>query len=345
MESLNESVAPLGLSVAIPTLGRPILEQTLGSLARAAGAESLEVLVVGRIPDEGLAGRVRDLGRRFRRFEHFPLAFETGDSSRKKNAGLEAARTGVVAFLDDDVVVSPDWPLRILEPFADPAVGMVSGPSLVPDDLPLMPRLAGLALASRAAGYVSERYRLGAAGARDIRWSRIIGCNMAFRRSVLAGLGGFDPRFWPGEEMVAAFGVAKQGRRIVFQSAAWVHHYPRATLAGFVRQIHGYGATRIRLIRAGLECEPTTLAPAVMVAGALVLAAAACWSGLAARVLAAAVALYLLAAIGLMLEMVFRTRRPADVLLLALIPVMHLVYGLAEWREFLRPNQDLSGRV
>ncbi len=334
-----------GLGVVIPTLGRPILAQTLESLAASEGAASLSVIIAGMIPDEALAARVRELGRHFQRFELLPLAFETGDSSRKKTAGLEALQTDIVAFLDDDVVVSPDWPARMLEAFDDAQVGMASAPSLVPDDLALMPRLAGLALTSRAAGYVSDRYRMGAAGLREIRWSRIIGCNMAFRRSVLVKLGGFDPRFWPGEEMVAAFGVARAGHKIVFQPSAWVRHYPRATLRGFLRQIYGYGATRIRLIRAGLECEPTTLAPAVMIAGALILGAAACCSSVAASVLAAVAALYLLAVLVLSAEMLWITRRPSDALLFAVIPLMHAVYGLGQWYEFLRPGRDLSGRV
>ena len=44
--------------------------------------------------------------------------------------------------------------------------------------------MAGLALASRAAGYVADRYRQGEDEVRPINWSRIIGCNAAYRRNM-----------------------------------------------------------------------------------------------------------------------------------------------------------------
>ena len=208
-----------------------------------------------------------------------------------------------------------------------------------------MPWLSGMTLASWAAGYVAERYRKGAGGLRDIRWSRIIGCNMAFRKAALMAQNGFDPRFWPGEEMVAAFNTARQGYRIVFQPEACVYHYPRASLRGFIRQIHGYGATRIRLIRKGLDFEPTTLLPAVLVLGAAALGLGAMVSHKAMWLLLAAFSLYMLADAMITLEILLRTRRPASLLVFFTVPIMHIAYGLAEWSEVIRPNRDLSGRV
>lgn len=332
------------LSVVIPTLGRPILARTIRSLAATTSAGALEVIVAGRIEDAALRDEIRGAAAAFARFQHLTVAFPSGDSSNKKNAGLAAAACDTVAFLDDDVLVAPDWPRRILEAFADSAVGMVSGPSLVPDDLPRMARLAGLALASDAAGYVAERYEKGGTGARAIKWSRIIGCNMAFRKVALERIGRFDPRFWPGEEMVASYNVARLGLRIVFQPDAWVYHYPRATLGKFLVQIYGYGATRIRLVREGLEFEPTTVVPALWVASlALLGLGAGLWSW-AGWLLAAELALYLLFDLGATLRVVCRTRRPDDLWLFFIIPLMHISYGLAEWVEFCRPDRDLSVR-
>ena len=144
------------LSVVIPTMGRDILIRTLESLAASEGFAGIEVIVAGRVPDAEVAARLKEYCGRHGNVRHLDIQFETGDSSRKKNEGAAAARAPLIAFLDDDVVVAPDWPKRISEPFADAQVGLASGPSLVPEDINRIGRLAGLVLSSRAAGYVAE---------------------------------------------------------------------------------------------------------------------------------------------------------------------------------------------
>ena len=146
------------LSVVIPTVGRASLLRTLKSLEQQTLLERLDIIVVGRLDDPAVAGGVAALTRRCAGVRHLPIAFATGDASRKKNAGWQAARAEVVAFLDDDTVAPPDWAERILEPFARIDVGIVSGPGRVPEDVPFLARMAGLALASRAAGYAAVVY-------------------------------------------------------------------------------------------------------------------------------------------------------------------------------------------
>ncbi len=330
------------LSVVIPTLGRAILVQTLSSLVRTTDAARLEIIVAGKIPDPAVAAAVADLQAQHPQIQHLPISFPKGDSSEKKNAGWRAARAGVVAFLDDDVIVEADWPQRILEPFRDAQVGLVSGPSLVPDTLPLMARLAGVTLASKAAGYVAERYTAERAENFAAKWSNLIGCNMAFRKNVIEKIGGFDVAFWPGEEMLAAFRATQAGHTLVFAPGAALQHFPRATFRGFLRQMHGYGATRIRLIRAGVEREWTTLIPAVWVASLLLLGLAAPFTRWALWLLGADLALYLLAALAVTLLKLRETGRACDALIFFLIPCMHLAYGWAEWVEYFRPNADLG---
>ena len=333
------------LSIVIPTLGRPILIRTLESLAAAQGFEDTEVFVVGVIPEGPVLEQFRGLAARHPQIRHLPVSFAAGDSSEKKNAGFRASRAELVAFLDDDVVVAPDWPLRIVEPFARAEVGLVSGPALVPSDIGPLAHLAGVALSSKAAGYVSERYLKGHPEPRRIGWSRIIGCNMAYRRSVLESIGGFDPAFWPGEEMIAAFRAEKKGHVLVFHAEAHVHHYPRESVGRFWRQMHGYGATRVRLLRAGVDFEPETLVPAAWVLSLVVLAPGALFFKPLLYLLALEMVLYVLADIWITFTKFNDTRKAVDLLVFFLVPVMHLSYGLGEWIEFLRPNKDLSEKT
>ncbi len=335
---------PPALSVVIPTMGRPIVVRTVESVLAAAGRISLEVIVAGRIHDDAVRASIESLARRDQRVRHLDVEYATGDSSRKKNAGAEAARAPIVAFLDDDVVVAPDWPARILEAFADPKVGLVSGPSLIPDDINLVGRLAGLALSSRAAGYVAHRYRGGDADPFPVKWSRIIGCNAAYRKSVFVEMGAFDPAFYPGEEMIASHRTQQLGHTLLFLPRAYVYHYPRQTLARFWRQMHGYGATRIRLMRAGVEVEPATLVPMLWVASLIALGALGFFWRFAWTLLGLDVLAYLVVDALIAAEVVASTRRVRDAALLALVPVMHIAYGLAEWREVFAPGRDLGER-
>jgi len=182
-------------------------------------------MVAGRVPDAGVEGRLQDFLGRHGNVRHLDIQFPRGDSSRKKNEGAAVSRAPLIAFLDDDVVVAGDWPKRIVEAFADAKVGLASGPSLVPEDINWIGRLAGLVLSSRAAGYVAERYRQNRAGSYSIDWDRVIGCNAVYRREAFAQMGGFPLDFYPGEEMIAAFRTEEAGWKLMFIPAAWVKHY------------------------------------------------------------------------------------------------------------------------
>jgi cellulose synthase/poly-beta-1,6-N-acetylglucosamine synthase-like glycosyltransferase len=329
------------LSVVIPTMGRPILVQTVESVLDAEGGHDVELIVAGRIRNDEVQRQLDAIRAEHGNVKHLPVAFEKGDSSEKKNVGAREAGGDIIAFLDDDVVVAPDWPLRITEPFKDPDVGLVSGPSLVPDDINVMARLAGVSLQSKAAGYVSERYLQGSSEARSVGWSRTIGCNMAYRREAFEFMGGFDPYFWPGEEMYAAY-KAGQRYQIRFYPLAYVHHYPRESFRKFWRQMHGYGATRTRLIRAGTEFESATIVPGVWVASLAVLIPLSLLHKLFGWLLLLDIVLYLAVDALIAIHKYRETRRAVDLLIFFLIPVMHLSYGIAEWVEFVRPGKDFS---
>lgn len=330
------------LSVVIPTMGRDILVRTLESLAAAEGFDRIEVIVAGRVPDAAVAARLKDVCARHPNVRHLDIQFKTGDSSRKKNAGAAVARAELVAFLDDDVVVAPDWPKRIAAPFADGTVGLASGPSLVPEDINWMGRMAGLALSSRAAGYVAERYRRNRPEEYAVDWDRVIGCNAAYRRKAFGQMGGFPADFYPGEEMIAAFRTERAGWKLVFVPAAWVKHYPRQSLGRFWRQIWSYGATRVRLLRGGVGFTPWPLVPGIWVASTAVLAVLAAFYRWAAWGLAADGALYAAVVLAVALHAAARTRNWRDLGLLGIIPLMHVAYGLAEWAELFRPGADFS---
>jgi hypothetical protein len=70
----------------------------------------------------------------------------------------------------------------------------------------------------------------------------IPGCNMAFRKSALMAIGGFDPRFrTAGDDVDVCWRIQQRGWKIGFNPAAMVWHHRRNSLCMYWRQQKGYG--------------------------------------------------------------------------------------------------------
>ncbi|ROP27677.1 GT2 family glycosyltransferase [Couchioplanes caeruleus] len=161
-----------GISVVVPTLGRPSLTALLAALATAEPAPvPVEFLLVDdrRHPAQelpvppGIDVKV--------------LTGRAAGPAAARNVGWQAASHEWVAFLDDDVVPDPDWLARLHDDLtgAGPHVGGVQGVLRVP--LP--------------AGRRPTDWERVTAGLADGAW---ITADMAYRRGALAAAGGFDER-------------------------------------------------------------------------------------------------------------------------------------------------------
>ena len=76
------------------------------------------------------------------------------------------------------------------------------------------------------------------------------GCNMAFRRTALERLGGFDPQFRvAGDDVDICWRLLEAGHRLGFSPAAVVWHSRRPSVRAYLRQQRGYGAAEALLER------------------------------------------------------------------------------------------------
>ncbi|MDT7802081.1 MAG: hypothetical protein QOI78_5514 [Actinomycetota bacterium] len=182
--------ASLDYTVVIPTTGRETLRPLLETLLAAPEPRPAEILVVDDRPSG--ADLVVPQGIRV-------LASGGRGPAAARNLGWRTAGSEWIAFVDDDVVLAPDWSRQLAADLGSlpPEVGASQGRITVP--LPADRRPTD-----------DER---GTAGLEHARW---ITADMAYRRSALAAVGGFDERFPRAfrEDSDLALRVAKAGHRI-----------------------------------------------------------------------------------------------------------------------------------
>jgi GT2 family glycosyltransferase len=137
------------------------------------------------------------------------------------NTGVKESKGKILAFTDDDCIVGCNWLPAILKEFeADPDLEGIGG---------------RVELYDTTAPIAHRTYRQRTIILRpDQAVSMIIGCNMAFRRSVFNLVGGFDPGLGPGSEFGAVFEdidflyrVYKAKLKILYSPDVLVHHNHR----------------------------------------------------------------------------------------------------------------------
>jgi GT2 family glycosyltransferase len=155
--------------------------------------------------------------------------------SAARNLGWQSATGEIIAYTDADTRVDPDWLSYLVQPFlaSDPVSGLVGvgGPNVVPEDDPWIAQC----VARSPGGPTHVLYD-------DTAAEHIPGCNMAFRRSALEAVGGFDPTYTKaGDDVDICWRLQERGWRLAFSPSALVWHHHRDSVKAYWRQQVGYG--------------------------------------------------------------------------------------------------------
>ena len=186
--------------------------------------------------DDGSTDSTREIARRF---PFTLIELEHGGLSRARNAGVAAASGEIVAFLDADAACHVRWPWHLVLAFHD-GVTAVGGPNLP---------VAGGGLVERAVACSPGAPQAVLLG--DDRAEHVPGCNMAFRRTALIDVGGFDPAYTSaGDDVDVCWKVLDASGSIGYSPAAQVYHHRRASVRGYLRQQRGYGRAERMLLSA-----------------------------------------------------------------------------------------------
>lgn len=189
----------MDLSVVIPTHDRPdLLGRTLASLeaAKPCGL-SWEVVVVLNSTPPGLRRAYEEAMTRGPAVVRC-LEEATQGKCRALNAGIRAARGRMVAFLDDDVVVRPEYLLGIEEALTDPGYRVFGGRVFPVWTVPPPPWATGEGPLTTSRGpIVAHDYGEAPRPYRPGMY-RPVGCNFVCERVLFERHGYFDVRLGPG---------------------------------------------------------------------------------------------------------------------------------------------------
>jgi O-antigen biosynthesis protein len=258
------------ISVILPTRERPDrLRTALGSILDCEYPnDRYEIVVVDNAPASEDTARL--LREEFSGGE-VPVTYareDTPGSASARNRGLEAVSDELVAFTDDDVRVDRHWLSELARGFSiEPGASSVSG-LLVPWKLDTAPQLWFEEYGGFSHGFDRRVYDLKEnRPAEDPLYPYAAGRfgtanNLAFRRSALVALGGFDPALGNGTPALGGVDFEMmlrtilRGHRILYQPSAIVHHLHRSDYQSLRNQIYAYGAGMSAVMLKTLGSQP-----------------------------------------------------------------------------------------
>lgn len=242
----------LELSVVICTYNRaPSLAKVLLSLTKQSD-KGFEVIII----DGGSTDNTKQIVGEFNgKLQIRFYVFQEKELAEVRDLGWRKTKGKLVSWIDDDVVVSPDWAKSIIEIFRDSKIGGVSGPTIIPTKILKQRDIFFFYNKSGFGGWLGEiwnkvflengKFQVGRVF-RSGAWSpgsnfksclRLKGlidvdyleaCNMTVRRALVEKVDGFDFDYrgvaeWC--ELDLAQKIKALGNRLVFSSKVRVDHH------------------------------------------------------------------------------------------------------------------------
>lgn len=291
----------------------PYLDECLAGIARQT-YHHLETIVLPDTPAEISAPAQTNL-----------RVIPTGHirPAEKRNLGIKVANGSLIAFIDDDATPCPEWLAHLAPYFTDPTVGGAGGPGVTPLHAPWLAKLGGETYANPlVSGGNAYRYRPGRVRSCD----DLPSCNLIVRTSILQQLGGFNTRYWPGEDTILCHDIVhKLKQRIVYDPWAVVAHHRRPLFLPHLRQIGRYALHRGFFVKRfpATSCRLSYMLPSLLVIGLVIGAFATCLHPWLAYIYIATVSLY-----ATITFIAAARRQPLSWLLVWFgIITTHLIYG------------------
>lgn len=162
--------------------------------------------------------------------------------AEKRSLAIRDAKGEILILIDDDAYPSGDF-LDILDKdFEDKGTAAVGGPAVTPKNDSFWQKVSGAVFLSSLAGGFPERYISVGKKLEVTDWPSV---NFSIRKSIFKEVGGFNSKFWPGEDTKLCLDLVEQKKgKIWYDPHLIVYHHRRAGLFKHIKQVGGYGLHR-----------------------------------------------------------------------------------------------------
>jgi len=158
----------------------------------------------------------------------------------KRNMGVENARREFCAFIDFDAYPRSDWLTNAVKYLENPEVAGVGGPGLSLETDGLLQEAGGYVLSSFMVGSLSNRYKT----KHSFESDDIHSCNFVARKAVVEEVGGWNEKYWPGEDTLMCLAIKKSGKKLIESSDLVVCNHRRSLFKPHLKQVSRFGEHR-----------------------------------------------------------------------------------------------------
>jgi glycosyltransferase involved in cell wall biosynthesis len=310
------------VSVIVPCLNESrFIERCLASIsATSYPPDRLEILVVDGMSDDGTRDLLARAATRDARIAVLDNPARTSPAAL--NLAIARAHGDVVMRMDAHCDYPVDYIPTLVEALGANGAANVGGVTeVLPAARTAVARAIAVALAHPAA-VGNSRFRI---GAREPMWVDTVpfGC---WRRETFERVGLFDESLPRNQDDEFNMRLGRAGGRILLLPSVVTRYYARETLGQLWRMFSQYGYYKpLAAMRAGASLRARQYMPAALVCGLAIGAALLPLSALPAAMVVGAYTLFVAAAA---LKVALRRGLPVGIAFAAVVPTMHLAYGL-----------------
>jgi len=223
------------ISVILPSYNsEKTIEAVLIALKKQTYSDPYEIILVDSSDD-----KTPDIVRsNFPDIKYIHLAKKT-DPGTARNIGLKESKGNIILFIDSDCVAAKDWIEKIVRMHETTDYAAIGGAVINGND----PR-------SKVAwaGYMAEfREFVPQQPERDV--THIPTCNISYKRKYLEELGGFNPNYYPQEDLDFNYRLCKTGAKILFNPQIQVAHNHRTEFKSFFKHQKNVGRITSSMLR------------------------------------------------------------------------------------------------
>lgn len=162
--------------------------------------------------------------------------------AEKRTRAIADAQGEYLIFIDDDAYPESNILDVLDKDFIDVNIAAIGGPAITPPDDSFWQKVSGAVFLSSFSGGFPERYVPVGQKKNVADWPSV---NFSIRKNIFTELGGFNCKFWPGEDTKLCLDILESGKgKILYDPDLTVYHHRREGLARHLKQISGYGLHR-----------------------------------------------------------------------------------------------------